>query len=928
MLSLCCAPSTLPFSKPTLFPIHPQLLNSSHLKHSFPQILQKVASNSVRNDNTFQPDGDNHRYLPLNSESRTLYPGGYKRPEIKVPSIVLRVAANEVLGDGGVAVLDVIDEAVAKEVKIVVVSGGDSTGGRLYQAACLLKSVVRDRAYLLIDERVDIAAAVNASGVVVSDQGLPTVVARNVLMGSNSISTVLPVVGRSVRTVDAAISASNSEGADFLIFSTEVEGHNSLAIQSMYANVKTPIFVVTSWNEDGVPFHGASNLITIGASGLVLPFKGLKLLTGDAVSKLLSDTYVPSKKFGNGATSAKKHEISNAIDGVGGKRVAGFVKLEDREFEFIRKERQILLEAVNIIQKAAPLMVEVSLLKDAISQLDDPFMMVIVGEFNSGKSTLINALLGGKFLKDGVVPTTNEITFLYYGESDYQQKQRSERHPDGRFIHYLPAEFLREMVIVDTPGTNVILQRQQRLTEEFVPRADLLLFVISADRPLTESEVTFLRYTQQWKKKVVFVLNKSDMYQTADELQQAVTFVKENVQRLLNVQDVTLFPVSARSALEVKISSGLAKGSAGPSRHESCHSAQNFNEFEKFLYSFLDGSTSAGLERMKIKLETPMRIAERLLSACQTLVTQDLRRAKQDLDSVEELISSANVYTTKLESDSLSWRRRIAFLIGTTQDSIVKLVESTVQLSNVDIAASYVLRGSKSGSTIAATSSVQNDIVGPALQNAKMLLRDYSCWLRESKDREAMRCHGSFEKRWSSSVGPLNQVNSNCSESLMEVDDLSLKWIEKYSAASASQLFDLEIRDVFLGTFGGLGAAGLSASLLTSVLSTTLEDLLALGLCSAGGFLAVVNLPARRQKMVDKVKYIADTVTAEIEEAMQKQLSATVKSLQNFVQDIGKPYREAAQERIDELVELQGELTNVEGKLNSLQIELQNFHLS
>lgn len=45
------------------------------------------------------------------------------------------------------------------------------------------------------------------------------------------------------------------------------------------------------------------------------------------------------------------------------------------------------------------------------------------------------------------------------------------------------------MNLVDTPGTNVILQRQQRLTEEFVPRADLLFFVISADRPLTESEV-------------------------------------------------------------------------------------------------------------------------------------------------------------------------------------------------------------------------------------------------------------------------------------------------------------------------------------------------------------------------------------------------------------------------------------------------------
>lgn len=54
------------------------------------------------------------------------------------------------------------------------------------------------------------------------------------------------------------------------------------------------------------------------------------------------------------------------------------------------------------------------------------------------------------------------------------------------------------MNIVDTPGTNVILQRQQRLTEEFVPRADLLLFVISADRPLTESEVRDYFHLLMW----------------------------------------------------------------------------------------------------------------------------------------------------------------------------------------------------------------------------------------------------------------------------------------------------------------------------------------------------------------------------------------------------------------------------------------------
>jgi len=64
-------------------------------------------------------------------------------------------------------------------------------------------------------------------------------------------------------------------------------------------------------------------------------------------------------------------------------------------------------------------------------------------------------------------------------------------------VRYLPAELLREVNVVDTPGTNVILSRQQRLTEEYVPRADLVLFVLSADRPFTESEVNFLKYIRR-----------------------------------------------------------------------------------------------------------------------------------------------------------------------------------------------------------------------------------------------------------------------------------------------------------------------------------------------------------------------------------------------------------------------------------------------
>ncbi|KAJ6335995.1 hypothetical protein OIU76_006893 [Salix suchowensis] len=215
---------------------------------------------------------------------------------------------------------------------------------------------------------------------------------------------------------------------------------------------------------------------------------------------------------------------------------------------------------------------------------------------------------------------------------DSEEQQRHEKHPDGQYICYLPAPILKEMNIVDTPGTNVILQRQQRLTEEFVPHADLLLFVFSADKPLTESEVAFLRYIQQWKKKVVFVLNKSDIYRNSSELEEAILFIEENTRKLLNTDDVMLYPMSALEA-KLSASSDTGKEYSELSVSESHLKITRFYELEQFLYNFLDASTTTGMERIRLTLETPIAIAERLLSACETLVNQDCQYAKQDLTS-------------------------------------------------------------------------------------------------------------------------------------------------------------------------------------------------------------------------------------------------------------------------------------------------------
>ncbi|RVW54818.1 putative transmembrane GTPase FZO-like, chloroplastic [Vitis vinifera] len=169
MVSLLSQPPSI---HPLFFiPTHHRYHHHSHRNHThnhryplplFSRRRSRLSIVSIAN-NSIPPTSQN-------KQPRTVYPGGYKRPEIRVPSLVLQLSVDEVLDRAGV--LDVVDEAVSKWVGVVVLDGGDGSGGRLYEAACLLKSVVRERAYLMVAERVDIAAAVNANGVVLSDKGL------------------------------------------------------------------------------------------------------------------------------------------------------------------------------------------------------------------------------------------------------------------------------------------------------------------------------------------------------------------------------------------------------------------------------------------------------------------------------------------------------------------------------------------------------------------------------------------------------------------------------------------------------------------------------------------------------------------------------------------------------------------------------------
>src|SRR6185436_12627381 len=135
---------------------------------------------------------------------------------------------------------------------------------------------------------------------------------------------------------------------------------------------------------------------------------------------------------------------------------------------------------------------------------------------------------------------TAVITVLEYGEVAEQLMRQA-----NLLVVKAPVEILRQIRIVDTPGTNAIIREHEAMTSEFVPRADLVFLVTSADRPFTETEREFMNRIRAWGKKIVMVVNKSDLLEGSVQVNEIRSFVVENAQRLLGFTP-DIFFVSAK----------------------------------------------------------------------------------------------------------------------------------------------------------------------------------------------------------------------------------------------------------------------------------------------------------------------------------------------------------------------------------------------
>ena len=272
--------------------------------------------------------------------------------------------------------------------------------------------------------------------------------------------------------------------------------------------------------------------------------------------------------------------------------------LDPAQQDVVREERRILADLRASLIRFGASDENMAPLERSIEQLDELFLLVVVGEFNAGKSAFINALTGQRLMEEGVTPTTAKVTPVRY----------------------------EDIQIVDTPGTNAVIREHEQITAGYVPRADMVLFVTSADRPFTETERAFLEQIRDWGKKVVIVINKVDILPGEKELAEVRSYVADNARRLLGVTP-EIFPVSAKEAFRAKTGEPQLWQGSG------------FDPLERYIKSTLDHSS-----RTRLKLMNPIGVGAVLIDRYAVSTRERLAALQSDFTLLDDVESQLGLF--------------------------------------------------------------------------------------------------------------------------------------------------------------------------------------------------------------------------------------------------------------------------------------------
>ncbi len=530
-------------------------------------------------------------------------------------------------------------------------------------------------------------------------------------------------------------------------------------------------------------------------------------------------------------------------------------------------------------------------LVESIRQLDELFLLVIAGEFNSGKSAFINALLGQKLQPEGVTPTTDQIYLLRYGET--QQRVPGE---NGIWIQTAPVELLSKLTVVDTPGTNAIVREHEALTSEFIPRSDLVLFVTSADRPFTESERAFLEQIRNWGKKIVLVINKIDILGSEADVDQVIGFVTNSARSLIG--DVAaVFPVSARLAQAAK--SGQPDKWA-PSR---------FEPLETYIRETLDDEG-----RFRLKLLNPLGVGARLIREQLTELNADLATLAEDSKLLDDIRGQTIYYDEDMQRNFKARISEIDSLLLNMEKRGTDFFDDRLRLGRIpDLLRSKQLEQDFQQEVVADTPRQIEDRVNELVD--WMVQQDLRQWtaVADHLSRQRDSHHGRI-------VGDAPREGTLAYDRQRLIDSIgrtTREAVHSYDQTREAAELAASARQAVVNA--GLAGVGASLGVIIAIVAhTAFLDFTGIIAGVAAAALGLLILPARKRKAKAEFSEKLTDLRTRLVSNLEQQFDREMRRSTQRIEDTIAPFDRFVRSERDRLTKRQSSLQSLSGEISDL----------
>lgn len=568
------------------------------------------------------------------------------------------------------------------------------------------------------------------------------------------------------------------------------------------------------------------------------------------------------------------------------------IELSNEQKKIFDNVRNTLTELLAVASRSDVPEKDIETLQNTLKTLEDKFLVVIVGEFNSGKSTFINALLNTDILETGVTPTTSLIHLIRYGE-----EQSSAPIENWGQLITLPVPLLQSISLVDTPGTNSIFSDHIILTNWFFPRADLVIFITSADRPYTESESQFLQAIREWGKKIIIILNKKDLNESPEELDRIVRFIQENANRQLK-SDIPVLTVSAKTALRAR-----------KENNPELWKKSGFDQLEIFLQEKLNEKS-----RFKYKMDSALAIGERVANQTLQLLENEIKFYREDLNLADAIQEQTQVYRSEIEREINRSLSEIHAYFSQIKESGNVYFEKLFKVKNIP----NLIRKDKT------KLEFQNEVLKslPTDIERKTTEMVENIYLQEQ--RMTQYATNQIEKRKTQFPGtaissPDLSERSQLLQKMQATIDEMLERMEKDMAA------DIGMKHVQTAATTALAievsAVGLGAG-LTIVATTVATDILGIVAAFWVGVAGFMILPYYRKKSQKEFTAQISEIEEKLISALQKELNEEIQSQTLQMEQAISPFRQFVSNALDKINNQMQETERLRQQIQELRTKL------